>query len=656
MVAAFRDFQTGVTPAVRRIGYGYSSDGGATWSPDALLPFVSTDYPHNTDPSVCVDTGGNFHIATMALDSGDVNEVIVVYLVAENGGFTNMLTFAPSDTAGSHNDKEYIDSDLSPSSPYLNNMYMAFNSAAGIGFTRSTDGGSGWSNAFSISDDSAQSGNSGPDVAVGKNGFVHVVWDHLLRNGLRYALYNRSTDGGATFGQEVALDSARDANPVGFFGNFPSIACDISDGPRGGNIYTVWSDRRNSDPDVFIRISTDGGDHWSKARRVNDDPVGNGKQQFWPWIAVDNRGVVSVVYYDTRNTPDSTTTETYLAYSWDGGVTFTNRLISSAQSPHNTPNGSVRFGDYIGIDSWGGHTVPVWTDERAGGFDEEIYTALVDTLPLENFSGVTLSCDRGWNLVSLPVGRPDELAGHVFSSLSGPLYSFDGTSYLTADSMKNGRGYWAHFDGNRMFTIMGDTLNTDTVNVTEGWNLIGSITIPAPAGTIASVPPGLVTSHVFGYSNGYKTVDTISPGQGYWIKASQGGQLILDGPGPVVEAKSVIRQILTDAPPPLPGVNGPVKPLPKSYALSQSYPNPFNPTTTIRYQLPVESRVSLKIYNLLGQVVDVLAAGIQSGGFKSVEWNASHLASGVYFYQLQAVSVTDPSRRLRDSGRALLIR
>ncbi len=83
--------------------------------------------------------------------------------------------------------------------------------------------------------------------------------------------------------------------------------------------------------------------------------------------------------------------------------------------------------------------------------------------------------------------------------------------------------------------------------------------------------------------------------------------------------------------------------LPTEFALFQNYPNPFNPTTTIRYQLPEVSKVVLKIYNILGQEVKTLADEIQEAGVKTLIWdsnnNSGHrVASGVYFYQLQAVS------------------
>ncbi len=74
--------------------------------------------------------------------------------------------------------------------------------------------------------------------------------------------------------------------------------------------------------------------------------------------------------------------------------------------------------------------------------------------------------------------------------------------------------------------------------------------------------------------------------------------------------------------------------LPTEFTLSQSYPNPFNPTVTIQYGLRIQSRVSLKIYNILGQVVATLKDGVEPAGYKSVIWNANNFSSGVYFYRL----------------------
>jgi hypothetical protein len=76
--------------------------------------------------------------------------------------------------------------------------------------------------------------------------------------------------------------------------------------------------------------------------------------------------------------------------------------------------------------------------------------------------------------------------------------------------------------------------------------------------------------------------------------------------------------------------------LPVEFSLSQNYPNPFNPSTTIRFALPKSGHVELKIYNTLGQEVATLVNEEKVAGTYSMQWNASRVASGVYFYQLKA--------------------
>jgi hypothetical protein len=267
---------------------------------------------------------------------------------------------------------------------------------------------------------------------------------------------------------------------------------------------------------------------------VNDDSPFNGKQQNWPWIAVDDHGVVSIVYYDNRNTSDCEITETWLAYSLDGGNSFTNILLSTAQSPKNMPNGAVRFGDYIGLDSWGGRTVPVWTDERAGGFDMDIYTAVLDTLFNPYFCGLKYELMPGWNMLSVPLEPANDSVSAVFPDELTKAYAWNG-EYMLRDTISHGAGYWFKITWPRVYAVYGDPVVVDTLAVVEGWNLIGGPFTPVPTGSILSDPPGISTSNFFSFNrpdwwNGaYGASDTLWPGLAYWVKSDQAGVLILDG-------------------------------------------------------------------------------------------------------------------------------
>jgi hypothetical protein len=80
--------------------------------------------------------------------------------------------------------------------------------------------------------------------------------------------------------------------------------------------------------------------------------------------------------------------------------------------------------------------------------------------------------------------------------------------------------------------------------------------------------------------------------------------------------------------------------IPTEYGLDQNYPNPFNPSTRINYQLPENSFVSVKVYDILGNLIATLVDEEVEAGFHSVNWNAGNLSSGVYFYTINSGSFT----------------
>lgn len=86
--------------------------------------------------------------------------------------------------------------------------------------------------------------------------------------------------------------------------------------------------------------------------------------------------------------------------------------------------------------------------------------------------------------------------------------------------------------------------------------------------------------------------------------------------------------------------------IPSKYQLNQNYPNPFNPSTTIRYQIPKEEVVTLKVFDITGKEVAVLVNEKQSPGTYEVRWDASGFTSGVYFYKLKSNNFIDTKSML----------
>jgi hypothetical protein len=86
--------------------------------------------------------------------------------------------------------------------------------------------------------------------------------------------------------------------------------------------------------------------------------------------------------------------------------------------------------------------------------------------------------------------------------------------------------------------------------------------------------------------------------------------------------------------------------IPSRAKLLQNYPNPFHPSSTIEYHLPAKAFVTLKVYNLLGQEVATLVNQKQEAGSYQVQFDGRGLASGMYFYRLQAGDFVDTKKLL----------
>ncbi len=252
------------------------------------------------------------------------------------------------------------------------------------------------------------------------------------------------------------------------------------------------------------------------------------------------------------------------------------------------------------------------------------------------------SVTNKWNIVCISKRTSDYSKSVLFPSAVSDAFTFQ-NSYVRKDTLSNGIGYWLEFDHAQDVYVQGDVITSDTIDVVSGWNLVGSISSPVVASGITSNPGGMITSNFYGYKSGYFVTDTIQPGKGYWVKVNQNGGLILSA----LSAMSVRNRIkivetteLPPSPPDEQSTNLRAQ-IPKEFALNQNFPNPFNPSTQFTYALPTSIHVTLKIFNVLGQEVVTVVDRFEGPGYKSLQFDASKLSTGIYFYRLQAGKFTD---------------
>lgn len=363
--------------------YHASEDGGLTWQTNTLHSSLGVW----GDPCLVTDTLGNFYYFHLSnVRSRDWIDRIVCQRSSDMG-----VTWTDGSGIGYIPGKQQ-DKEWAVVNPINNEIYVTWtqfddygsnnpNDSSTIRFSKSSDMGMTWSEPVRLSQTAGDCVDSdltveGAVPAVGPEGQIYVSW-----SGPAGIMFDRSIDGGVTW---LENDIPVDPQPGGWDIDIPGISrsngmpvtdCDRSNGPERGTIYINWSDTRNGmdDADIWFAKSTDGGNTWTEAKRVNDD--GPGKQQFFTWMTVDQvTGKIWIIFYDRRNHPDIAT-DVYMAVSGDGGDTFVNFKVS--EEPF-IPNDFIFFGDYTNIAAVNDTVRPVWI--RLHNNELSLLTALVDPL------------------------------------------------------------------------------------------------------------------------------------------------------------------------------------------------------------------------------------------------------------------------------------
>jgi uncharacterized repeat protein (TIGR01451 family) len=446
-------------------GFGYSDDGGATWHDQGYLPTQRTGYTRNWgDPDVKVDRWGVFYYSTL-IGIGEKSGIGVARSYDGCESFSAPVTVH----AGTRDDKELMAIDTYPGSPYVDNIYVAWtNFAAGHPYLSvSSDGGSTWSPALDLCPTCSTDSQHAPIPRVAPNGDVYVAWINFFGAGDHDCSLDivRSTDGGISFGSPVrVVDFDRSYNPTATdrcgrlalngdirYTNFPSL--DITPDGVLHIAYSADPDAAGSGDaaDVYYVHSADEGAAWSPPLRLNDDDTT--RDQFFPTIEASPNGVLTVYWYDRRADPANLEFEIYKAFSYDGGLIWSDNLLASdtpSPIPPINPNfdSIVRdcyMGDYNVADSDEDYVYLIWSDNRLiqdghpdpdVWFEKEWLFESVESLSLISSHAVVESCPgSSWRHKLILVNNAGFDDTFAFNTVvSGPVEVLSIPPTVTLDS------------------------------------------------------------------------------------------------------------------------------------------------------------------------------------------------------------------------------
>jgi len=347
IVIGWRQFNS-IASSFREAGWGYSHDGGVTWT------FAGRINPglFRSDPVLEPDADGNFYFNSLGT-AGGFNTT--TFKSVDGGLSWDTGTFAYG------GDKQWYAIDRT-SGPGQNNHYENWNgqfscpSCAGGWFTRSINNGA----SFQPPQNIAHQIRWGT-LTVTPNGTLYMVGTSNLTGQITVlGSTNAQHDAQApAFDIESQVDLAGSQgfasgpNPGGLLGQI-WIAADHSDGPRRGHLYVCSSVAPffGGDPqEVMIAHSSDGMT-WDPPVRVNDDPAGNGAWQWFGTMDVAPNGRVDVIWNDTRTSGQVNISELWYSFSLDGGQTWAaNVPVSPSFNSYIGWPQQNKLGDYYDMTS-----------------------------------------------------------------------------------------------------------------------------------------------------------------------------------------------------------------------------------------------------------------------------------------------------------------
>jgi hypothetical protein len=374
MTIAWRQFND-VTSNFRQAGWGYTTNGGTTWT----FPGVLQNGIFRSDPVTNSNEIGQFFYLSL---QSDINTSFFCDDLwrSTNGGQT-WVEQSPDRGAGG-GDKQWftIDKTNGPGHGFQYQSDDGINcSGGGVEFQRSTNGGVTWQAPITVP--------HGPvygtlDVDTNGNLFIGGEGSSFFCVRSSNAQIGSQTP---TFDRSTAVNmggflGSGGINPAGLDG-MVFLAIDRSGTATNNNIYMLASvvPSGRSTTDVMFVRSTDGGLTFSAPLRINDDPVNPNKWHWFGTLSVAPNGRIDSVWYDTRNAVNNTDSQLFYSWSTDGGVTWApNVAVSNAFNPFEGYPNQSKIGDYITIvsDNTGANVAYSATfnlNPSSGQHEEDVY-------------------------------------------------------------------------------------------------------------------------------------------------------------------------------------------------------------------------------------------------------------------------------------------
>jgi len=387
-------FNSSISLGDDRQGYAYSVDGGMTWTGNNQLQNNPSSIG---DPMTSFDDNGNAYIGGLLFNYSTNNTYGIFLQNSTNNGQVWNSYISPTNENGGE-DKEMIYTDTSYTSPYKNSIYCGWAENGNPTINYLSLGGQQFSTPLTLSTDIS----NGLNVQSGTNGDVYVCWaDYGSFSNYKFPAssiwFAKSTDGGKTFPTIHIAFAYTGIAPQGDLGDpkfnetrvndFPSMAVDKSNGINKGRIYIVYPEEVNNAAVIQLRYSDNEGLNWSNDQTISPN---NFQQSFFPWISIDNTNGDIYIAYLAFDQSSGFTTDTYVAYSNNGGSSFSTVKVSDV-SHITQPISGYYAGDYIGITAYCNKAFVAWMDNR-NNTQWQIYVSKVAPIPILSSGSSSWEC------------------------------------------------------------------------------------------------------------------------------------------------------------------------------------------------------------------------------------------------------------------------